>query len=203
MQQLILENKSLLSEESSHFPEFIRYFQYNPKSPNPYDGSKNSKNGSIGNGAYAYLVDCMHKCLANADEPDGFKKLIDTLRTYRSPLISRDFIFNYFYIVEIPDFSHEAMTQGYNDFVVYLFNPNGSKIPQRFIGLIKEYSSRRCFILIDKTYKSGLNVTFKIIVEFKRNFELDINGNKDSCTDHIFTDKYDYSFYSNRYKYNA
>lgn len=220
MQQITLTNVRATNKDNSSLPEFIRYFQYNNENSNPYSDANNN-NGSIGKGSFAYLIDCMHKCLSTSSEKDtlknethAFRDLINTLRQYRSPIISKDFLFKNFVILEIPDYSHEAMSQGMNDFVVYVFTKDGKKIPQRYIGLIKEYSSRICFVLIDKeniwnfinkdeTKEADglLEQLFQLIIEPKRNLELTINENKDGCSDHIFTDKYDYDLYETLGKY--
>lgn len=139
-------------DDASSLPITMHFAQYNSGALSVFDISGNTKEitGTIADKMVAFSIDCRHKCIKESAEDASFASIIKILKNLKDPTIGRNFISRSFYILDIDDYSHQAMTAGFTDFVPMVFI-NGYKVQQRHVGLLKVYTTRHCYILIDKT----------------------------------------------------
>lgn len=160
-------------DDASALPVSMPVAQYDASNKNLFEQKK--INGIMSSGDIAFSIDCRHKCVAKNDEDESFYRIYSILQSLKDPTISRKFIDESFYLLRIADYSHQAMSAGFTDFVPLVFI-NGCKIQQRHVGMLKVYATRECYILIDKEHTNGyinglLKKNIRIIISFKRNIE--------------------------------
>lgn len=98
---------------------------------------------------------------------------------YNSSTLKRNFFF-----IEIPDYSFQSMTMKNYDMLPKVFIDENRKIPDSCIALIKSYTFKKTWIMIDKKY-CNVNVSddtintkdMKIIIDFRYHSDL-VKDNK-------------------------
>jgi len=171
-------------------PPIIKLTQYSSKLAVSYvENISNIKGydrvGNIGNGYFDFSLDFFHPSeeINNlvADESNGIKlpqniNFINKLITNtKFPILRKtEDIDNRFYVIEIPDYGCQSMSPFYRDFVPQVY-VNGYKVWQLYIGMIRQYSTKKAFICIDKNSNvaqlSGTNDEIIIRICFKNNIE--------------------------------
>ena len=149
---------------SSQLPIIIRMGQYdrniatNGDTTNSFYKAVGSGNmGSIGSGNFDFGIDCRHYPLVPDEETAAFKNINNKLSSSIYPTFSRSFFENNFIILTIPDYGQNSMSPFYRDFVPHVYI-NGLKVWQKYVGMIRHYSQKLAFILIDKNV-NNLNKT--------------------------------------------
>ena len=120
--------------------------------------------GTIGNLNYAFAIELPEMESYNKKLCPGFSMISKIMETYKVLKFSRDELLEKFYIIEIPDFSNQALTPGFLDFIPFVFIGK-DKIYQNHIGMIRSYYSKQAYILIDKQAKFINNNLMKPIYE--------------------------------------
>lgn len=157
MKNIYLTNNEIRIGGSS-LPDFFKQEQYKKN-----NSQKVKLVGNIQNQQVSFLVDAYHPY---DNETTNSQWLIDISQNTEK-YITKVELEKRFYILEIDDYSHQSMTTFYTDFVPLVFD-NGLKIKQKYISIIKDYTNKKAFILIDKTYPNINSISnLQIIVAFK------------------------------------
>ena len=92
--------------------------------------------------------------------PDGTRVIpeFDTLKDQimtRSRRLSREYFMENFWIYNIGDYGHQALSQGFQDFIPFCYyadkgDKQGVKVKQHNISIIKNMVSKESFILLPK-----------------------------------------------------
>ncbi len=89
----------------------------------------------------------------NKNTNRNFVKLRNALNNLKSVKLSKHDLFKDFYVIKITDYSSTSRSIGSYEFLPLVFmkvNDNYEKIPQNRVGLIKNFTSKEAFIIIDK-----------------------------------------------------
>lgn len=175
----------------SCFPILVRLVQnrWTTTSANPYteESRSDSENnilkkrqnqaGTIGKGYYDFTMDFTCRPIDPGSDEDCFYNINKSLEQLTLPTFSRSyFLDNRYIILQITDYGHQAMSPGFRDFVPMVF-VDGQKIWQKYIGIIRQYSQRKAFIVIhpDNNLKDIANLKsapLEIKIFFKNNIEV-------------------------------
>ena len=104
----------------------------------------------------------------------NFVKLNNALNNLKSVKLSKHDLFKDFYVIKISDYSSTSRSIGSYEFLPLVFMKRGDnyeKIPQNRVGLIKNFTSKEAFIIIDK---GASKYTFNDIVDIVDDFIVDI-----------------------------
>lgn len=179
----------------SCFPILVRLVQnrWTTTSTNPYteESRSDSENnilkkrqnqaGTIGKGYYDFTMDFTCRPIDPGSDEDCFYNINKSLEQLTLPTFSRSyFLDNRYIILQITDYGHQAMSPGFRDFVPMVF-VDGKKIWQKYIGIIRQYSQRKAFIVIhpDNNLKDIANLKsapIEIKIFFKNNIEVTKNS---------------------------
>jgi len=141
----------------SSLPAVIKFFQKNSSTSETWDS-----NYGIDNLAYTFdLPDEAYVTGATG----SYSELKYILTKLLYPTVSRTYLTENFYIYEIPDYSNQAMTPGYVDFVPLVYYA-GKKIPQKYIGTIRSYTKKVVYLLISKEIDEVID-DIDIIISYK------------------------------------
>lgn len=102
----------------------------------------------------------------------NFATVYDMMWNYSKPKITKEELARLFYIYEISDYGNQAASFNNYDFMVKFFI-NGYKIRQDHIGLLRCYTSKKAFVLLDRAYLESYSLQDVFIGEEKK----DANGN--------------------------
>ena len=92
---------------------------------------------------------------------------------YNSSTLKKNFFF-----IEIPDYSFQSMTMKNYDMLPKVFIDENRKIPDSCIALIKSYTFKKTWIMIDKKYCNVSDTNdMKIIIDFRYHSDL-VKDNK-------------------------
>ena len=83
----------------------------------------------------------------------NFVKLNNALNNLKSVKLSKHDLFKDFYVIKISDYSSTSRSIGSYEFLPLVFMKRGDnyeKIPQNRVGLIKNFTSKEAFIIIDR-----------------------------------------------------
>lgn len=129
----------LSKNNSPQFPNVINLSQ------NFYDRNVDVYHaGNIGNNNLAYSIE-----IPNVSQTGSFSNVRSVMKELKFPTFAKDYLFNSFQIIKINDFGKQSLTDGMFDFIVKLFI-NGKKVPQENLGLIRRYSSKEAFVLLER-----------------------------------------------------
>lgn len=130
----------------------------------------------------------------------NFVKLRNALNNLKSVKLSKHDLFKDFYVIKITDYSSTSRSIGSYEFLPLVFmkvNDNYEKIPQNRVGLIKNFTSKEAFIIIDKgnssyEYNNLTTITDDFIVDiyFKRRT---IKNTNPADKEKIYEDNYSVS----------
>ena len=136
----------------------------------------------------------------NKNTNRNFVKLRNALNNLKSVKLSKHDLFKDFYVIKITDYSSTSRSIGSYEFLPLVFmkvGDNYEKIPQNRVGLIKNFTSKEAFIIIDKgaskyEFNNLITITDDFIVDiyFKRRT---IKNTNPADKDKIYEDKYDVS----------
>ena len=123
------------------------------------DEKKYTSFGNFGNLKFDFSIDCVHRPL-KIDEENGREVDInyesENMQWINSichhskfPTFRRDDLEKRFWILQIPDYGHQSMSAFYRDFVPHVYF-DGKKVWQKYVGMIRQYSQRAAYILIDR-----------------------------------------------------
>ena len=116
----------------------------------------------------------------NKNTNRNFVKLRNALNNLKSVKLSKHDLFKDFYVIKITDYSSTSRSIGSYEFLPLVFmkvNDNYEKIPQNRVGLIKNFTSKEAFIIIDKgasNYSFNNLANLANITEDKDDFIVDI-----------------------------
>ena len=171
-----IKGLKLEKEYESTFPVIIQLVQ------NTKESTATNFFGTIGdhyNLAYSIeLPDLLPNDNDNTNR--NFVKLRNALNNLKSVKLSKHDLFKDFYVIKVTDYSSTSRSIGSYEFLPLVFmkvNDNYEKIPQNRVGLIKNFTSKEAFIIIDK---GASNYTFndlanlKNITEANNDFIVDI-----------------------------
>ena len=166
MRDVFLNSTQIKAGSEISLPVIIKMCQYNNNQSllDALIKKKNSNDkytgfGNFGNLKFDFSIDCAHRPL-KIDEENG--KEIDI--NYESenmqwinsichhskfPTFRRDDLEKRFWILQIPDYGHQSMSAFYRDFVPHVYF-DGKKVWQKYVGMIRQYSQRAAYILIDR-----------------------------------------------------
>ena len=144
-----IKGLKLEKEYKSTFPVIIQLVQ------NTKESTATNFFGTIGdhyNLAYSIeLPDLLPDDDKNTNR--NFVKLRNALNNLKSVKLSKHDLFKDFYVIKITDYSSTSRSIGSYEFLPLVFmkvNDNYEKIPQNRVGLIKNFTSKEAFIIIDK-----------------------------------------------------
>ena len=165
-----LKGLKLEKEYESTFPVLIQLVQ------NTKESTDREYYGTIGNYynlAYSIeLPGLLENDKGNSNR--NFVKLNNALNNLKSVKLSRHDLFKDFYVIKISDYSSTSRSIGSYEFLPLVFMKRGDnyeKIPQNRVGLIKNFTSKEAFIIIDK---GASNYTFNDLVDIVDDFIVDI-----------------------------
>lgn len=171
-----IKGLKLEKEYKSTFPVIIQLVQ------NTKESTATNFYGTIGdhyNLAYSIeLPDLLPNDNDNTNR--NFVKLRNALNNLKSVKLSKHDLFKDFYVIKITDYSSTSRSIGSYEFLPLVFmkvGDNYEKIPQNRVGLIKNFTSKEAFIIIDKgasnyTFNDLANLTN--ITEANDDFIVDI-----------------------------
>lgn len=171
-------------DSTNSLPPIIRMLQYND---NWFKSNSNIKNdlvnrkietpGYIGNGYLDMCADFTCAPIIPGSDEDEFKAINNVLLTTKYPTFRKEIFDKDYLIFETVDYGHQSMTMNYMDFVPQVF-VNGQKIWQKYIGLIRVYSSKKAWVIIKKSnnihnsdYEYKTSDIFQFRFVFKTNIE--------------------------------
>ena len=186
-----IKGLKLEKEYESTFPVIIQLVQ------NTKESTATNFYGTIGNHYnLAYSIELPDLLPNDNDNPNrNFVKLRNALNNLKSVKLSKHDLFKDFYVIKITDYSSTSRSIGSYEFLPLVFmkvGDNYEKIPQNRVGLIKNFTSKEAFIIIDKgsskyEFNDLANLTnitkdnndFIVDIYFKRRT---INSNNDTYT---------------------
>lgn len=148
MRNLILKNNEI-NTGSNSLPVIIRLLQHDDNNFEAVKDVRNRVSGSIGNGFMDFTMDFTCAPIKLGSDADPFSEINNILLNKKHPTFSGEYFKKNYYIIEIPDYSHQSMSYGYRDFVPHIYI-EGKKLWQKYVGLIKQYSKRTAWIVIAK-----------------------------------------------------
>lgn len=160
MRDILIKNKTA---GSGSLPALINLVQYNTKENTSGEVNKDDSVGTMANNMFAFAIDLPY--IDKKPATNSFRILDNLFSQLRYPTISRTHLEEMFYIFEIPDYGHQALSPYYQDFMVMMFREDGTKILQKYIGHIRSYYNKTMYILVDKT--TNIDTTVNIRVIFK------------------------------------
>ena len=193
-----LKGLKLEKEYESTFPVLIQLVQ------NTKESIAQEYYGTIGN-YYNLAYSIELPGLLNDDKGNtnrNFVKLNNALNNLKSVKLSKHDLFKDFYVIKISDYSSTSRSIGSYEFLPLVFMKRGDnyeKIPQNRVGLIKNFTSKEAFIIIDKgasnyTFNDLANMTdkddFIVDIYFKRRT---IKNTNPADKDKIYEDNYNVS----------
>lgn len=171
-----IKGLKLEKEYKSTFPVIIQLVQ------NTKESIDKNFYGTIGNHYnLAYSIELPDLLPNDNDNTNrNFVKLRNALNNLKSVKLSKHDLFKDFYVIKITDYSSTSRSIGSYEFLPLVFmkvNDNYEKIPQNRVGLIKNFTSKEAFIIIDKgasnyTFNDLANLTN--ITEANDDFIVDI-----------------------------
>lgn len=142
--------------EKAGLPLSIICNQYGINADNGSNDDTYVQAGTIGNLNLAYSIEIPNSGIrditpqtADPFMTTNFASVKTTLNSYNMPIFARSFLINNFYIIKISDFGNQSLSFDSFDFFVKVYY-EGRKIPQFRVGLIRRFTSKEAFILIDK-----------------------------------------------------
>jgi len=151
MKRIILKQVSPENSSSSSFPVFVRFY--------------NSERNLL-----AYKDGAVPFFLKTYEFPNN-ESIIQVNNNFaENRRVSRDFLFQSFFIYRITNFGNQALSPFFEDFFPLVFNQLGYKVAQRDVMMIKSYTSKEAFILIPKTrvnLEGQSDFRLNLILEFK------------------------------------
>lgn len=146
---LEIKDLKLEKEYRSTFPVLIQLVQ------NTKELTSNTFYGTIGNSYnLAYSIELPELLEKDRDNNKrNFVKLKSALNNLKSIKLSKHDVFKDFYVIKITDYSSTSRSIGSYEFLPLVFKKVGDgyeKIPQNRVGLIKNFTSKEAFIIIDK-----------------------------------------------------
>ena len=142
--------------EKAGLPLSIICNQYGINADNGSNDDTYVQAGTIGNLNLAYSIEIpnsgIRRITPQTADPfmtTNFASVKTTLNSYNMPIFARSFLINNFYIIKISDFGNQSLSFDSFDFFVKVYY-EGRKIPQFRVGLIRRFTSKEAFILIDK-----------------------------------------------------
>lgn len=182
---------SQMEETNSSLPIIIQLVQttFNTTTLVPHQNP-----GTIGNQNMAFVIDLptrpntLNQEIATIDDKQiicpSFNKIQNVINQYKLLKFSRKEFHDLFYIYEIPDYSNQALSPGFLDFIPMVFTKNDdnttyNKILQQNIGILRSYHNKKAYILIDKhtyiapvvtnkPYSSENLAKISVLFKFKR-----------------------------------
>lgn len=168
---VILDKTKYKTGSGVQLPVIIRLFQYNHSLINNSNDSiselskaRDNTNGNLSEGYMDFVMDFTHapiqtytgrisdygndsKLMASVKEKDQFWYINQILNNKKNPTFTREYFLKNYYVIEIPDYSHQSMSYGYRDFVPHVYY-DGRKIWQKYVGTIRQYSKKVMWIVI-------------------------------------------------------
>lgn len=181
MNSVFLTNNDIKVGENTSLPQVIRLVQNrddnlgNSSSSNIIERRK-AQAGTLGNSFYDFTMDFTCAPIEICKDNDPFKEINIILQNQTSPTFTRNYFLKNYIVLEIQDYGHQSMSPGFRDFVPWVFI-DGKKIWQKYVGMIRQYSKRKAYLIINKN--NNLSETFtlsdddeiKIRCVFKNNIE--------------------------------
>ena len=131
---------------NSSMPNLIEMIQYITS----WKSDPTIRVGNLGTYSnYSYVITFDPRIVTN-DPTCNITQLSKILKNKNMVNIAKPDIFDMFYVYEIPDYSANALTTGMVDFMVECFSQNG-KINNNYIAIMKSFTTKRAYILIDKS----------------------------------------------------
>lgn len=157
-------------------PAVIQLSQYTSE-------TKSAANGIIGNSmsGFAFSIEVYGAGITKKENLSAnIKYLYDMMQNVISPRITNTLLFNKFYIYKINDYGSQSLSRGILDFTVYCYTST-EKILQKDIVIVRNFTSKVAYILLDKTTHNEADVaSIDVYVELKRYFEKINYGSNDS-----------------------
>jgi len=101
---------------------------------------------------------------------DNVKKLHDLILANEYITINKSFITDNFKVIQINDYSYQAMTMNNYDYFFKLFDSNKQKITSRAIVIIKSFTTKKAWVLIDNTLNISSFTNYYYIIDFTYKF---------------------------------
>ena len=144
-----IKGLKLEKEYKSTFPVIIQLVQ------NTKESTATNFYGTIGDHYnLAYSIELPELLPNDNENPNrNFVKLRNALNNLKSVKLSKHDLFKDFYVIKITDYSSTSRSIGSYEFLPLVFMKRGTnyeKIPQNRVGLIKNFTSKEAFIIIDK-----------------------------------------------------
>ena len=156
-------------------PAVIQLSQYTSE-------TKSAANGIIGNSTsgFAFSIEVYGAGTKKENLSVNIKYLYDMMQNVISPRITNTLLFDKFYIYKINDYGSQSLSRGILDFTVYCYTST-EKILQKDIVIVRNFTSKVAYILLDKTTHNESDVaSIDVYVELKRYFEKINYGSDDS-----------------------
>lgn len=156
-------------------PAVIQLSQYTSE-------TKSAANGIIGNSmsGFAFSIEVYGAGTKKENLSANIKYLYDMMQNVISPRITNTLLFDKFYIYKINDYGSQSLSRGILDFTVYCYTST-EKILQKDIVIVRNFTSKVAYILLDKTTHNEADVaSIDVYVELKRYFEKINYGSNDT-----------------------
>lgn len=177
MKDIFLEfNAESIKNAGSSLPALIKFNQFASNTTL----STFTFDGSFGNSFMDFTADFTCAPIKPGSDDDVFKEMNNIILNRKNPIFKNSY-FTKFILIQIPDYSAQALSSGFSDFIPQVFykveEKDGDytytdyrKIFQKNIGIMKQYSSRKAWIVIQKDEKyEGKDLLVRIV--FKTNVE--------------------------------
>ena len=177
--QYILQNiPELSSENTSDYNSFPSLIVLNANTPNneqSFGSAAISDLGTIGNLSSEYALEFFNINTHNSsfdiatDENFPYKQLKKLFLRYQQETyltFTRDELTKLFTIIEIPEYAFQEMTAANYDIILKLFDTNGNFINPISYCLLRSYTSKKIYILLDD--KEGVSLNSRVRLSIKR-----------------------------------
>jgi hypothetical protein len=147
MKRVKISQTGPVEKANSSFPIFARFYNSSDETQGKLLRYKD--------GAIPFFI----KISENADD-----EFILNLRenVERSVRVAKGFVFENFKVYELSDYGYQSLSPTFEDVIVLVYDSSGYKIAQKNIVLIKNFTSKKAYVLIPKDLVSN---AVQIIIE--------------------------------------
>lgn len=136
--------------------------------------------GNLATSGFAFSIEIPNVTRNNMSP--SFSEIYSMMQTFNSPKMTKKELFEKFWIIKIPDYGNQTHSLGVLDFVpsVYLHTSDFEadrykRISNKNIGIIRSYTNKEAFLLLDKrdnvlrnNSSTINNCTFMVVLDYKR-----------------------------------
>ena len=169
---------------TSSMPNLIEMIQY----ISTWKADPTARVGNLGtysNYSYNLIFDASVGDGNSGEKKSNIVVLKSVLQNKNFVNFSKADLFDMFFVYDIPDYGAQAMTTGMTDFDVECYSDMGHKIANRYIAILKSFTTKKAFVLIDKSMIVSDPGTLTIVIEPKTFYNPEARSEKNTKSSEI------------------